>query len=229
MLKLLLWEHLLFFFFYPQRFCQNHSTRFLCSLPFQCPKSRNIHTQVGLNSTDLMSKYCMCIITLTTSPVAIHALFMINHEFLNLVSDLFCVTCVHITCAHIMVSCIYSACACIKNPQVMWLTRPWSAHYQISTYTQSALSTVKLKELEMDAAPSSPKRPKLDNGAGDAYIPTQEHTDGEPTFAVIFSLQEEKGALARALKPFEVRGTSWFWWDKDCVDLCRYYGWGSQV
>ena len=57
----------------------------------------------------------------------------------------------------------------------------------------------------MDAAPSSPKRPKLDNGAGAAYIPTQEHTDGEPTFAVIFSLHEEKGALARALKPFEVR------------------------
>lgn len=59
----------------------------------------------------------------------------------------------------------------------------------------------------MDAAPSA-KRSKLDNGAGDAYIPTQEHTDGEPTFAVIFSLHEEKGALARALKPFEVRSVN---------------------
>ena len=49
----------------------------------------------------------------------------------------------------------------------------------------------------------SAKRAKMDNG--DAYIPTQEHTDGEPTFSVIFSLKEEKGALARALKPFEVR------------------------
>lgn len=54
----------------------------------------------------------------------------------------------------------------------------------------------------MDAEVPSPKRAKM-NG-DNAYIPTKEHTDGQPTFSVIFSLREEKGALARALKPFEV-------------------------
>ena len=76
------------------------------------------------------------------------------------------------------------------------------------------------KLFKMDAAPSA-KRSKLDNGAGDAYIPTQEHTDGEPTFAVIFSLHEEKGALARALKPFEVRSVN----QDGCVQFINSSRW----
>lgn len=88
----------------------------------------------------------------------------------------------------------------------MWPAHPPSTHSLFPfvcigwfVFDQSKLFS------KMDAAPSA-KRSKLDNGASDAYIPTQEHTDGEPMFAVIFSLHEEKGALARALKPFEVRG-----------------------
>ena len=60
-----------------------------------------------------------------------------------------------------------------------------------------------IANLIMDAEVPSAKRAKMDGE--DAYIPTQEHTDGQPTFSVIFSLREEKGALARALKPFEVK------------------------
>lgn len=48
------------------------------------------------------------------------------------------------------------------------------------------------------AEPPSPKKPKMD--MQDSYIPTE---DGDST-SVIFSLKEEKGALVRALKPFEV-------------------------
>ena len=49
---------------------------------------------------------------------------------------------------------------------------------------------------KMDGPPAE-KKPKLDS-----YIPTQE--DGGTNVSIIFSLKEEKGALARALKPFEV-------------------------
>lgn len=67
----------------------------------------------------------------------------------------------------------------------------------------------------MDTDVPSPKRAKMDNG--DAYIPTKEHSDGEPTFSVIFSLREEKGALARALKPFEVSQRDREKFNRECL------------
>ncbi len=56
--------------------------------------------------------------------------------------------------------------------------------------------------MAMDTASAPQKRAKLDNG--DSYIPTAAD-DGQSTASIIFSLVEEKGALARALKPFDVR------------------------
>ena len=51
----------------------------------------------------------------------------------------------------------------------------------------------------MAASDSEPaaKKPKLDS-----YIPTEE--DGSNSTSVIFSLKDEKGALAKALHVFEV-------------------------
>ncbi len=62
----------------------------------------------------------------------------------------------------------------------------------------------KSERLKMDAAPPElppQKMAKLDNG--DSYIPTG--VDGGPDTSLLFSLREEKGALIKALKPFEVR------------------------
>ena len=53
----------------------------------------------------------------------------------------------------------------------------------------------------MDTAPPSRKRSR-DGEDENAYIPTQ--CNGGTGTTVIFSLKEEKGALVRALKPFEV-------------------------
>ncbi len=52
-------------------------------------------------------------------------------------------------------------------------------------------------------APST-KKARLDNG--DSYIPTED--GGGHGSSILFSLKEEKGALARSLKPFEVRPKS---------------------
>ena len=48
-----------------------------------------------------------------------------------------------------------------------------------------------------DSEPAAAKEPKLDS-----YIPTEE--DGSHSTSVIFSLKDEKGALAKALRAFEV-------------------------
>ena len=56
----------------------------------------------------------------------------------------------------------------------------------------------------MDSEVPVAKKAKLDMDEPKAYIPTQGQKDGEPNLSVIFSLKEEKGALVRALKPFEV-------------------------
>ena len=45
------------------------------------------------------------------------------------------------------------------------------------------------------------KKGKLENG--DSYIPTG--VGGGPNTSLLFSLKDEKGALVKALKPFEVR------------------------
>ena len=48
-----------------------------------------------------------------------------------------------------------------------------------------------------DSEPAAAKEPKLDS-----YIPTEE--DGSHSTSVIFSLKDEKGALVKALRAFEV-------------------------
>ena len=50
---------------------------------------------------------------------------------------------------------------------------------------------------DTDSEPAA-KKPKLDS-----YIPTEE--DGSQSTSVIFSLKDEKGALAKALRAFEVK------------------------
>ena len=66
---------------------------------------------------------------------------------------------------------------------------------------QSAPCHIKHKSQNVDMAASdsepAAKKPKLDS-----YIPTEE--DGSNSTSVIFSLKDEKGALAKALRAFEV-------------------------
>ena len=54
----------------------------------------------------------------------------------------------------------------------------------------------------------SPKKPKLseeDEGESSSYIPTAEDSEGVERVSVVFSLNEETGALCKALRAFNVR------------------------
>ena len=53
----------------------------------------------------------------------------------------------------------------------------------------------------MDTDPPSLKRPRETVENDGAYIPD----NGGPHTSIIFSLNDEKGALVNALKPFQVR------------------------
>lgn len=53
----------------------------------------------------------------------------------------------------------------------------------------------------MDTDPPSLKRPRETAENDGAYIPD----NGGPHTSIIFSLNDEKGALVNALKPFQVR------------------------
>ena len=60
----------------------------------------------------------------------------------------------------------------------------------------------------MDQEGPAEKKARLDNGDKDAYIPLpkeKENGDGTSTLSLIFSLQEQPGTLAKALRPFEVQ------------------------
>ena len=88
----------------------------------------------------------------------------------------------------------------------LWLThlrmrKPWAKPHPHSQAPNLPLADKNKSQQDVDMAASdsepAAKKPKLDS-----YIPTEE--DGSNSTSVIFSLKDEKGALAKALRAFEV-------------------------